>query len=661
MNDPTEILSDITVHSKYAKYLPEMERRETWEEIVERNMWMHVKQFPHLADEIATTFYNSVIPKKILPSMRSLQFGGTPIRKAPSRIFNCAYLPAELTSVFAETMFLLLGGTGAGYSVQRRHVDQLPELQGPDWCERRFLVGDSIEGWADAVKVLVESYFHGKPRPRFDFSDIRPKGAELVTSGGKAPGPEPLAECLSNLEAILRRVLRQRGKGTKLKPIEVHDMQCFIADAVLAGGIRRAALICLFDRDEEENEESYRTMQRAYERIFSGLGLSFRSVEADSGPIGGSQSHEFMVLAETGEDSLVVCSGCGYAANLEKAEVSPPPSTSSEPNCPQPELVETPGMHTVADVAAYLGIPPSRVLKTLLYKADATSVAALVPGDREINETKLGNLLGAGELELADAEAVRAWSGAEVGFSGPLGLSVDRVIADHSLLAASDWVCGANRDHAHYRHVRLDRDAAVEQHADISTIREDDACPKCNGGLTFHKGIEVGHVFKLGTKYSSAMNATYLDPEGRERLMVMGSYGIGVTRLLAAAVEQNHDQDGCFFPPPIAPFEVELVHLAPQDETLFAAGETLRAEMERIGADVLLDDRDERAGVKFKDADLLGSPLQVIVGKKGYEQGIVEVKDRKSGQRASLSLEHFSSEFSAWRNRVWHETWRLEG
>ena len=468
-------------------------------------------------------------------------------------------------------------------------------------------------------------------------------------------------------EEVITDLVRGEIRSYRQLPVNLYQIQTKFRDEVRPRfGLMRCREFIMkdaysFDRDEKENELSYQTMQRAYERIFSGLGLSFRSVEADSGPIGGSQSHEFMVLAETGEDSLVVCSGCGYAANLEKAEVSPPPSTSSEPNCPQPELVETPGMHTVADVAAYLGIPPSRVLKTLLYKADATSVAALVPGDREINETKLGNLLGAGELELADAEAVRAWSGAEVGFSGPLGLSVDRIIADHSLLAASDWVCGANRDHAHYRHVRLDRDAAVEQHADISTIREDDACPKCNGGLTFHKGIEVGHVFKLGTKYSSAMNATYLDPEGRERLMVMGSYGIGVTRLLAAAVEQNHDQDGCFFPPPIAPFEVELVHLAPQDETLFAAGETLRAEMERIGADVLLDDRDERAGVKFKDADLLGSPLQVIVGKKGYEQGIVEVKDRKSGQRASLSLEHFSSEFSAWRNRVLHETWRLEG
>ncbi|MCF8085720.1 MAG: proline--tRNA ligase [Desulfohalobiaceae bacterium] len=467
-------------------------------------------------------------------------------------------------------------------------------------------------------------------------------------------------------EEVITDLVRDEIRSYRQLPVNLYQIQTKFRDEVRPRfGLMRCREFIMkdaysFDRDENENEESYRTMQRAYERVFSGLGLSFCAVEADSGPIGGSQSHEFMVLAETGEDSLVLCSGCGYAANLEKAEVSPPQTGNAETNCPDPELIQTPGMHTVADVAAYLQIPHSRVLKTLLYKADDASVAALVPGDREINETKLANLLGASELELAHAEAVRSWSGAEVGFSGPLGLSVDRILADHTLLRESDWVCGANQDDAHYRHVRLDRDASVEQYADISTIREEDACPKCNSGLTLHKGIEVGHVFKLGTKYSSAMNATYLDAEGRERLMIMGSYGIGVTRLLAAAIEQNHDQDGCFFPPPIAPFEVELVHLAPQDETLAAAGETLRSAMEGIGADVLLDDRDERAGVKFKDADLLGSPMQVIVGKKGFEQGMVEVKDRKSGERTSLSLDRFSSEFSAWRNRVWHETWRLE-
>jgi len=252
MDKTTEILSSITVFSKYAKFLPHKERRETYEEITFRNCEMHMKKYPNLMDEIAKVYMGPVLDRKVLPSMRSMQFGGAPIFKAPSRIFNCAYAPAERTSIFSEAMFLLLGGTGLGYSVQNHHIDKLPPVAGPDWCERRFLVGDSIEGWADAVKVLVEAYFHGKPLPRFDFSDIRPKGAELITSGGQAPGPEPLADCLVAVESVLQTALKTRGKSTCLKPVEVHDIICHIADAVLAGGIRRAALICLFDRDDEE-------------------------------------------------------------------------------------------------------------------------------------------------------------------------------------------------------------------------------------------------------------------------------------------------------------------------------------------------------------------------------------------------------------------------
>lgn len=248
----TEVLSQITVFTKYGKYLPDKNRRETWEEIVMRNMLMHCDRYPDLTTEIVNNYMDYVQTKKVLPSMRSLQFGGTPIEKAPNRIFNCAYLPAEKTSAFQEVMFLLLGGSGAGYSVQTHHVEKLPALDGPDFRERRFLVGDSIEGWADAVKVLVEAYFYGKIKPRFDFSDIRPKGANLITSGGKAPGPDPLRECIENVQELLDKVLHERGRGAKLKPIEVHDMMCFIADAVLAGGIRRAALICLFDRDDAE-------------------------------------------------------------------------------------------------------------------------------------------------------------------------------------------------------------------------------------------------------------------------------------------------------------------------------------------------------------------------------------------------------------------------
>ena len=247
MTEPSKILSDIIVHMKYARYLPELKRRETWEELCERNMNMHIKKYPELKELIAHTYENYVVPKKVLPSMRSLQFGGTPIEVSPNRIFNCAYLPVDSTDAFSETMFLLLGGTGVGYSVQSHHVAHLPDVIGCSRYTRRYLVGDSIEGWADAVKVLCEAYFYGKYKPIFDFSDIRPKGAQLVTSGGKAPGPQPLKDCIHALEGIL-----EAAKGRPLSALEVHDIMCHIADAVLAGGIRRAALISLFDIDDND-------------------------------------------------------------------------------------------------------------------------------------------------------------------------------------------------------------------------------------------------------------------------------------------------------------------------------------------------------------------------------------------------------------------------
>ena len=249
MDASQKILSDLTVYMKYAKYIPELERRETWEELVTRNMNMHIKKYPHIASEIVEV-YQYVFDKKVLPSMRSMQFGGKPIEISPNRIYNCAYLPIDHLDAFSEAMFLLLGGTGVGYSVQKHHVEKLPEIRKPNPNRtRRFLVGDSIEGWADAIKVLMKSYFgEHLSTPEFDFSDVRPKGAQLVTSGGKAPGPQPLKDCLHKLKGMLDA----KEDGEKMTPIEVHDMVCHIADAVLAGGIRRAALISLFSADDNE-------------------------------------------------------------------------------------------------------------------------------------------------------------------------------------------------------------------------------------------------------------------------------------------------------------------------------------------------------------------------------------------------------------------------
>lgn len=245
MNTSQKILSDITVFNKYAKYIPEIGRRETWDELCDRNQAMHTRKYPVLKNEIKEVYDNFVRPKKVLPSMRSLQFAGLPIELANNRVFNCAYLPVEDVHAFSETMFLLLGGTGVGYSVQDRHVSKLPVIVGPKDSGRRFLIGDSIEGWADSIKVLMRAYVHGKSNPVFDFRDIRPKGARLITSGGKAPGPDPLKACLENIRRVLDKAL-----GRKLTSLEVHDIQCHIADAVLAGGIRRAAMICLFDKHD---------------------------------------------------------------------------------------------------------------------------------------------------------------------------------------------------------------------------------------------------------------------------------------------------------------------------------------------------------------------------------------------------------------------------
>lgn len=247
MNLSAKILSDVTVYSKYARFQKDLGRRETWEEICTRNMEMHVKKYPQLADEIRDVYQNFVITKKVLPSMRSLQFGGKPIEISPNRIYNCCYLPVDHPRAFSETMFLLLGGTGVGYSVQKLHTSKLPPVRKPI-RKRRYLIGDSIEGWADAIKVLIEAYMSGKAMPTFDFSDIREKGAPLITSGGKAPGPQPLKDCLHNMQKILDAV----DDGAQLTPLQVHDIMCYIADAVLAGGIRRAALISLFDMDDEE-------------------------------------------------------------------------------------------------------------------------------------------------------------------------------------------------------------------------------------------------------------------------------------------------------------------------------------------------------------------------------------------------------------------------
>jgi prolyl-tRNA synthetase len=413
-----------------------------------------------------------------------------------------------------------------------------------------------------------------------------------------------------------------------------------------------------FDRDEEGAGESYRNMFEAYQRIFKRLGLNFRAVQADSGAIGGSYSHEFMVLAETGEDTIAVCDICEYAANLEKAAVVWKGEVCTR-ECPEMEEKLTPGQHTVEEVAAFLEVESKKILKTLLFTADGRPVAALVRGDRELNETKLKNLTGATEVEMASAEQVREWTRAPVGFAGPVGLEVEQVYADLELQGDTDWVVGANKGDTHLLHVDLKRDANVTEYADLRDITLDDPCPECGGGISLPEGIEVGHVFKLGTKYSEAMNAVYLDENGKEQPMIMGCYGIGVSRIVASCIEQNNDKDGMIFPPTIAPFEVSLIALNAKDEQVMATAENLYEELKGLGVDVLLDDRKERPGFKFKDADLLGAPMQVVVGSKGLERGILEIKNRRTGEKREMELADFKEAFMTWRKEVYAE-WGLQ-
>ncbi len=459
-------------------------------------------------------------------------------------------------------------------------------------------------------------------------------------------------------EEVVTSLVRGEVRSYRQLPLNLYQIQTKFRDEIRPRfGLMRCREFIMkdaysFDRDEAGAQKSYQTMFDAYTRAFQRLGLQFRAVEADSGAIGGSVSHEFMVLAATGEDTIASCAACEFAANLEKAEVVVPTDHPVGLCEAEASEVPTPGKHTVDEVATFLGVGADRIVKTLLYVADGEVVGALVRGDRELNETKLKNLLDVQSLELAGSEIVERVSQAPVGFAGPKGLQVKRLYADLELQNGTDWVTGANRAETHLVHVDLQRDAAITAYADLRDVTSGDPCPRCGGELRFPQGIEVGHVFNLGTKYSAPMQALYLDENGKEREMVMGCYGIGVSRILAAAIEQNHDASGIMFPPSIAPYEVALLCLDTKNEEVRAKAEAFYETLQEQGVDVLYDDRVERPGFKFKDADLMGLPLQVVFGGKGVARGIVEVKDRRTGEKAELPLDGLAEAFASWRDGV---------
>ncbi|MGE5544404.1 MAG: proline--tRNA ligase [Bacillota bacterium] len=381
-----------------------------------------------------------------------------------------------------------------------------------------------------------------------------------------------------------------------------------------------------FDVDEDGLDISYRKMYFAYSAIFERLGLDFRVVEADSGAIGGSSSHEFMVLAGSGESVVVYCDQCNYAANVEKAEsVFDPGEHQAE--CASAEVVLTPDVISVTDVTQFLGVDPTRIIKTLIYIVDEVPYAVLVRGDRELNEIKLKNHLQAAEFFMAPEDMVKEITGVAIGSVGPVGLKI-KVLADLEIQGMSDAVCGANREGCHLVHVLPGRDFTPQAYLDLRNVEAGDPCPRCQGELQATRGIEVGHIFKLGTKYSKSMDAWFLDEEGNKRHFVMGCYGIGISRVMAAAVEQKHDENGIIWPMSIAPFQVIIVPVNVRDEQQMNAAADLYQELQKTGVEVLLDDREERAGVKFKDADLIGIPLRITIGPKSLKQGKVEIKKR---------------------------------
>ncbi|VAX21036.1 Prolyl-tRNA synthetase, bacterial type [hydrothermal vent metagenome] len=452
-------------------------------------------------------------------------------------------------------------------------------------------------------------------------------------------------------EEVVTDLVRGEIRSYKNLPLNLYQIQTKFRDEIRPRfGVMRAREFSMkdaysFDADDAGVEKSYSLMKKAYNAIFTRLNLKFRAVEADTGQIGGAFSHEFMALAESGEDMIAYCDKCEYAANVDKVETKEPEAPGGEMG--RLEDVATPGMGSIEEVSEFLKMPSSSFIKTLVYKTDLKEkefVAVLCRGDHEINETKLARALDCNEVELADAENVERITGAPVGFAGPMGLEIT-LIADHGVKSISNGVTGANKADTHIKNMNPSRDfPEATEYADIREAVVDDPCPRCETGrMKMARGIEVGHIFKLGVKYSEAMGATFLDKDGKEKPMIMGCYGMGIARTAAAAIEQNHDENGIIWPVAIAPFKVAVLPLNIKDDEINQAAEKIYKGLGDAGHEPIYDDRNMRPGVKFNDADLAGFPVQVIVGKKGLKDGVAEIKVRLTGARDTAPLDEVVS------------------
>lgn len=446
-------------------------------------------------------------------------------------------------------------------------------------------------------------------------------------------------------EELVTSLIQMDTTSYKQLPVSVYQIQNKYRDEKRPRfGLMRSREFIMkdgytFDADEEGLDKQYKLMYDAYTRIFTRCGLTFRPVIADSGAIGGSGSHEFEVLADSGEADIVYCENCDFAANIEA--VDPLTVKCDIHNDKEKELVETPGQHTIEMVCDFLHAPVAQSVKAVVYNVDGLVVLAMVRGDHEVNETKIQHIYNAINVDMASDEDLKK-VGLTAGYISPIGLKRSKdfdILVDPTVMEMQDACCGANEKDKHYIHVNPARDFTDVRVETIRQIQEGDVCPHCGGKIVRCRGIEVGQVFKLGTKYSEALHATFLDNQGKSHPFVMGCYGIGVTRTVAASIEQNHDDDGIIWPVAIAPYEVVIVPANNKSEEVMAAARKLYEDMEDSRDEVVLDDRNERAGIKFKDADLIGYPVRVTIGKKWQQSGCVEIKIRRSGEVVEVPLE----------------------
>ena len=447
-------------------------------------------------------------------------------------------------------------------------------------------------------------------------------------------------------EEVITSLVKNEISSYRQLPVILYQIQTkFRDEARPRFGVMRSREFIMkdaysFDCTPEGLNASYQKMYDAYQRIFSRCGLSFLAVEADTGVMGGDVSHEFMVLADNGEDKIARCRQCSYAASIDKAECGKHTGISSPVNGIEKFTeVKTPGVSSVNDVAEFLNVAPRLLIKTLIYVSDGVPVAVLVRGDHEVNDTKLQRALRSSHVSMADEKTIQKVTGGPLGFSGPIGLTGVAVIADYAVYDVPGAVVGANKPDAHFINVLRERDFSVNTWADIRTITETDHCPRCQGPISLSMAIEVGHVFKLGTKYTEALQATFLDEQGKTQKVIMGCYGIGVTRIIAACIEQNYDSNGIIWPEEIAPFQVLVMPLNSAEERSKTVSRQIYEQLLKCNIEALYDDRDIRAGIKFKDADLIGIPYQIIIGEKTLAQNNVEIKIRRSGERETVAWE----------------------